>query len=619
MVGLQPIEKQFRIGDAEGFAPGVEVAGTSAKLDTGRVKLTILLPFTTLLVFVVGLFLITTYLAEKRATTTELLESAQAAQRLFQNEMEEDASMMHGTLDAIILNRELKAAFIAGNRDRLLRQVGPLFENLRDDHGISHFYFTSPDRKAFLRVHRPDLYGDAIDRATTLRAERTGKIAYGIELGTLGTLTLRAVIPWHDNGRLIGYVELGHDVGHFVEEVRDILGVNVVVMVYKTFIDRYSWEAGKASRLRQWPWSRLRTTVSVARTMEEVPAGLMPFLEQGRHPYQFMLPLEGGGKQAHVAFVPLRDAGNQEIGDLVIIRDVTEERAAFASSMMLTAAASILAGGAVFFLFLTTLRRVEADYHHKREVEAKFSRLSREHERIVQVEKLSAIGMMIGEIAHQINNPLVGVVNMSQLALREAHDPERIRKLLENILGAGKHCRDFVKRMVEFTKISRSEFQRTELRKLIGDTIVLFRQSASNHPRVATDYPDLPVILEIDPVMIRHALFNLLTNAAQADAAANGDGAITVRLFPRVGGKDHAPGWCIAVEDRGPGLSEEIQERMFMPFFTTRAEGTGLGLPVVQYVVNLHGGHISGANNPGGGAYFTMWLPEQRPRDDQES
>ena len=90
-------------------------------------------------------------------------------------------------------------------------------------------------------------------------------------------------------------------------------------------------------------------------------------------------------------------------------------------------------------------------------------RLDTEHRRILQLEKLSALGTMVGGIAHQLNNPLVGVVNLAQLAEREADDPARTRELLGEIRSAGEDCRAFVKRMLEFSKVSCFESKPTPM------------------------------------------------------------------------------------------------------------------------------------------------------------
>jgi signal transduction histidine kinase len=596
----------------------VSAAQESVRVTFPKVKLQILLPFTTFLCFVVGLFLVTTYLAEKRTSEAELLDHAQTVQRLFQHEVEEDSSMMHGTLDVIVQDNALKAAVIAGDRAAVLERMQPLYESLQEEFRISHFYFVGADRRVIARLHQPDRFGDLINRVTLLRAERTRQIAFGVELGALGTLTLRAVIPWWDEERIVGYVELGHDVEHFLEEITSILNVDLMVLVYKKFVDYDGWKASADTRERPWDWDEFETVVSVAQTIQDIPQTLRPHLDQKHHNYQIMLSLPGDERDAHVAFLPLYDAAAQEIGDIVVIRDITEEQRAFVLSMIFTALLSLVAGGTVFLLFLVTMGKVEQDYRRKHEVEAQFSKLSREHERIVQVEKLSAIGLMIGEIAHQINNPLVGVVNMAQLAQRDLSDPSVVKEQLDAIIRAGKHCHSFVKRMVEFTRISRSDYQEMDVRKLIEETNFLFRQSDKRHETVVFDFPETPVMLPVDPVLIRHALFNLLSNAAQANADVENP-SIHVSLCPEMRGRDRAAGWCISVEDVGPGLNDDVQKRMFTPFFTTRAEGTGLGLPVVQYAANLHGGFVRGENRPEGGAKFCMWLPENPPGDVDEA
>jgi signal transduction histidine kinase len=269
------------------------------------------------------------------------------------------------------------------------------------------------------------------------------------------------------------------------------------------------------------------------------------------------------------------------------------------------AALSLLVGGIVFGLFYAVLDRVEKDYRRQREMETQFARLSTEHQRIVQLEKLSEVGRTIGEIAHQINNPLVGVVSMAQLAQREADDPVRVRQLLGEIRQAGSDCHAFLARMLAFTRVSRSDRKPTEMTALVRDTLALFQQSTDQHPRVVAALPDGPVILDVDAVLIRHALFNLLTNAAQANPPG---GAIAVRLQPAQG-PSGTPGWSLAVIDEGSGLAEDVRDKLFTPFFTTRPDGTGLGLAVVKHVAMLHEGEITADNRPANGAVFALWLP----------
>ena len=270
--------------------------------------------------------------------------------------------------------------------------------------------------------------------------------------------------------------------------------------------------------------------------------------------------------------------------------------------MVLLWLVAAIGGSLLFFALFYLFRSI---YRRKIEVENQFYRLSTDHERIVQMEKLSTMGRMVGEIAHQFNNPLVGVINLTQLAEREADKPERVRELLGEIRKAGEHCRGFVQRMLKFTQLARSEPQPTEIAGLVRDTIGFFAQSVAAAPRVEFAAPDSGVVLQVDPVLLHHALFNLINNAAQADPS----GPIGIELSSMQ--HEGIDGWAILVTDRGPGLSAEVMKHLFTPFYTTRKGGTGLGLSVAQFIVIQLGGRLYAGNNPEGGARFVIWLPLQ--------
>ena len=259
------------------------------------------------------------------------------------------------------------------------------------------------------------------------------------------------------------------------------------------------------------------------------------------------------------------------------------------------------AGGLILFTALFGLFR--SVYRRQRQAETAFARLSSEHERIVQMEKLSAMGRLVGEIAHQFNNPLVGVINLAQRAERQTDDPQRVKALLGEIRRAGEHCRDFVQRMLQFTQLARSEPQSVNLNTIVRETIAFFEQTVSEQPGVQFTTTDDEIPIEADPVLLRHALYNLIHNAAQADPR----GPITVSLEPEL--RDGCDGWTLTVSDHGPGLTPQVAEKLFTPFFSTRAGGTGLGLSVAQHIAVQHGGNLRAEDNPGGGARFLLWLP----------
>lgn len=270
-------------------------------------------------------------------------------------------------------------------------------------------------------------------------------------------------------------------------------------------------------------------------------------------------------------------------------------------------------GGIILFFFLYKL--FNSVYRRQRQAESQFAELSASSARMIQVEKLSAMGQMMSEIAHQLNNPLVGVINLTQLAEREADNPQRVIELLGEVRAAGELCRGFVQRMLGFTRFSHYEPQLIELHELVRGTIVFFQQSMANSCSVKLEESlSHQTMLEIDPVLMRHALFNILHNAAQADAG----GAVTVAIA--YDEREGASGYHVAVSDNGPGINPDVADKIFTPFFSTKPHGTGLGLSVAQYIVLLHKGSISAENVPGGGARFIIWLPtQQRPTHEIEN
>jgi len=257
-------------------------------------------------------------------------------------------------------------------------------------------------------------------------------------------------------------------------------------------------------------------------------------------------------------------------------------------------------------LYAALYRLFRSVYYKQREAESRFLKLSTEHERIMQIEKLSAMGQMVSEIAHQLNNPLVGVINLTELAERELGNPQRVKELLGEVRRAGDHCYGFVQRMLVINRATHSEPQLTDMNRLVRDTIAFFHQSLGGHPPVIFEESDQPVTMTVDPVLIRNTLFNLIHNAAQADPI----GPVVVSLAPDE--RDGVPGCRLTVSDNGSGLSSEVTAKLFTPFFTTRPGGTGLGLSIAQHIAVQHGGNIHAENKPGGGARFIIWLPEKK-------
>lgn len=260
-------------------------------------------------------------------------------------------------------------------------------------------------------------------------------------------------------------------------------------------------------------------------------------------------------------------------------------------------------GGGGLILFLVLYKVFSVVYRRQQVAESELSKLTSEHERVVQIEKMSAMGELVGEIAHQLNNPLVGVINLSQLAEREINDPQRVAELLTEVRKAGTECRDIVQRILRINQISRSTLLATNIKDLVQDTITFCHQSIDLRHAVDFVAPEQPVMLNVDAVLMRQALFNLIHNAILS--APGSPVQVALALTERA----NVAGILLSVTDKGPGFSSETAAKLFRPFFTTRSNGTGLGLSVAQHIAMKHGGVVLAENLPEGGARFSIWLP----------
>lgn len=574
-----------------------------------RIKAKFIGPLAFALVFIMCVFAMAVYGIETRIRDQDLAERSAAVANLFAQKLDKDTNLMMATMRAMMTNKVMESAFRGGDRLGLAEQGQTLFRTLRDEHRITHLYLMRPDLVNMYRFHNPQEFGDAIARVTLTQAKERQAAVYGLELGPMGTLTLRLVMPWFEGNALLGYLEIGEEIEHLIDEVQRSLSVDLLVLVDKRFLQREQWQRGQSMMKRAGDWERFSSHAALAQTSEQLPAALddqrLAELLAGR-----TAEIGDRGRSLHLATLPFNDAGGTHIGDLVVIRDITELESTFQWSIVAVTLISLLAAGGVLGMFYLALGRVERDYQRQHDLEHQLLRLDTEHRRILQMEKLSALGTMVGGIAHQLNNPLVGVVNLAQLAEREVDDPARTRELLQEIRSAGEDCRAFVKRMLAFSKVSCFESKPTPMAALIEDTVLLFRQTENKHLPVEVKLPVEPVVLTIDPILIRHALFNLLVNAAQATAD---EGAIVISLAREDDPVRGMPGWSLAVSDHGRGMSPEVMDKVFVPFYTTRSDGTGLGLPVVQHVVLLHNGQVTMSSEPGHGTRIALWLPELFP------
>jgi len=225
--------------------------------------------------------------------------------------------------------------------------------------------------------------------------------------------------------------------------------------------------------------------------------------------------------------------------------------------------------------------------------------------RIMESERLAHIGELAAGVAHEINNPLTGIVTYSHLLLERASTENGTRQSLEKIVKQANRCRDIIRGLLDFSRQRKPEKRLSNVNRVLEECVSLVDNQVlfQNIRIVRRLNPDVPQVL-IDPSQIQQVFMNMILNAAEA---MNGGGKLTVTTR-------HVPAdSAVEVEfaDTGHGIKEGDLDRIFSPFFTTKevGHGTGLGLAISYGIVKEHKGTITVESEEGQGATFTISLP----------
>ncbi len=225
---------------------------------------------------------------------------------------------------------------------------------------------------------------------------------------------------------------------------------------------------------------------------------------------------------------------------------------------------------------------------------------------LLQQEKLAAVGQLVSGVAHELNNPLAGIVAFSQLLMAAPAMGDEQVNAVTTIQKEAKRAARIVSNLLLFARQRPPERAETDLNQVLLDTLELRRYALRTQQiTVETELePTLPITWA-DPFQLQQVVLNLLTNAEHAVRAS----ARERRIILRTRRSDQ---WLVAsVEDTGVGIAPEAVERIFNPFYSTKpvGEGTGLGLSISDGIVREHGGQIVVHSEPGCGATFSVQLP----------
>ena len=290
----------------------------------------------------------------------------QSIAKIFQQRIKEDTKNLEALLCVLGENPLLQQQFLAKNRAALLTLTRELNQRFQRDYQITHFYLHNLDQVNFLRIHQPERFGDLIERVTLQQAAETGKMAAGVELGPLGTLTIRVVMPWYDGKNRIGYLELGRELSTLLPSLSHLdLVDGYQLTVNKQYLNRKGWERGMAMLQRPADWDCFSDRVVM---VNQLPKGVDPHnLESLGH--GGLVDMLRPGETSYMSLsLPLLDALGRQVGQLSVIQNEAEEQQVTIKHICLTMLVLLGLTMLLLILFYRILSRVERRLTHSAEI-----------------------------------------------------------------------------------------------------------------------------------------------------------------------------------------------------------------------------------------------------------
>lgn len=335
----------------------------------------------------------------------------------------------------------------------------------------------------------------------------------------------------------------------------------------------------------------------------EVEAAVVDIVLPGRSGVELLRELRG--REPYVPVIMITGEPNSSLVPEIVRAEAYDY---IAKPILKDALLKAVAGAVERKRLLGEKRRLEEEVRrHAEELEARVAErtaeLVRAHERLAQQEKISALGRAAAQVAHEVKNPLAGMLlytmHLKSKVAGKLADSELI--LVDRIVETVNHLTGTVEQVLDYARPVSVNPRPADLNRVVADMLQLVRpQLAGGSVEVRLDLDERGCRGMLDETALRGALMNLALNAAQA---MRGGGTLTVRT--------RADGAALRLEvaDTGCGMTEEQARHVFEPFYTTKSQGLGLGMPYAQKVIEQHGGSIAVQSSPGAGTVVRVELP----------
>ena len=277
-----------------------------------------------------------------------------------------DIKKLSAIMEALLEDKEIKSIYLEGDREKLYDRISPFYEKIKEQYGITHWYFIKPEPEStcFLRVHNLEIFNDEIKRFTYINSVRDKDFGTGIELGKTA-FALRVVHPYYGGeGELIGYMELGEEIDHFLISMNQETGSDYNLFVLKEYLDQEDWASLREVKGLENNWDDMEDIISIEKTsgltsdidmdIEGIPDGGTVL---GRY-------TAGDARYSESVF-PIYDAGGRKVGGIFVLTDISDNYSQFYQSLLLISLVGLVIFTAIGLFLYKVFGRINKELEAK--------------------------------------------------------------------------------------------------------------------------------------------------------------------------------------------------------------------------------------------------------------
>lgn len=614
-----------------------------------NIKNKILIPVVIVIAILIGTSAVMTYYIKKNEYTAELEERIEQTKHQFNHVVNEQASMLAVNIDYLAKDPIIQQSWIKKDSTQLINYCTPIFNHIKTHYSVTNFYFIDVNDSCFLRIHNRARKGGFMNKTAFLFARKNKKPAFEIELGK-GSYTLHYAYPWYIEGNFFGYIMLGMDINHLLKHFEKPPLTELVVIAEKKFLVKEIWEKVQKKNGLKGHWDDIEKYVVMGSTIKNGSnSDLSEIIEKSlENNINNFFSFSHKDELYKIGNFSMINRHNENVGKIIVIKQVTNEEAYIKEWFYLFLAISIIAGLIIIIIFYILLSKIEKsilntknelmmENVNRKKTEflyiSKNEELKKKNEAFlylnqeymnqnedlilakVKAEESDRLkSSFLANMSHEIRTPLNAVIGYSDLLKDKIQDVD-LKKYVNGIVLGGNNLLALINDILDISKIEAGQFKinlhTVSLNTMLHNVHEMFKVSAKNKKiNFTVKYiTKSPTQIIFDEIRLRQILINLIGNAIKF---TDMEGSVDVEINCIKNNQNEYYSLILKVSDTGIGIAPDQFDKIFEAFkqqdgqSTRKYEGTGLGLAITSRLTNLLGGRILLKSELNKGSEFTV-------------